>query len=167
MVHDDEVLALATDLTVAWIANTNTRTEAAQVSQVLQSVVDALSMLSAGKTEEEPTTVATPAVSIRKSLADKNHIISLIDGRPYKSLRRHLAANGLTPEEYRARYGLKRDYPMVAENYSEARRAMAKELGLGRKPAAAAAEKPLQVTADAETRKGSGRRPGTRKRTVA
>ena len=71
---------------------------------------------------------------MRKSLASKDHIISLIDGKPYKTLRRHLAGQGLTPEEYRQRYGLKPDYPMVAETYSEARRAMAKKIGLGRKP---------------------------------
>jgi predicted transcriptional regulator len=75
-----------------------------------------------------------PAVSVRKSLASRDHIISMIDGKPYKTLRRHLSTNGLTPEEYRARYNLKADYPMVAESYSEARRAMAKTIGLGRKP---------------------------------
>ena len=63
----------------------------------------------------------------------------MIDGKPYKTLRRHLAGHGLTPEQYRERYGLKSDYPMVAENYSEARRAMAKTIGLGRKPKNAAA----------------------------
>jgi len=57
----------------------------------------------------------------------------MIDGKPYKTLRRHLSGHGLTPEEYRERYGLKPDYPMVAESYSEARRAMAKKIGLGRK----------------------------------
>ena len=76
----------------------------------------------------------TPAVSVRKSLANKDHIISMIDGKPYKTLRRHLSTHGLTPEEYRERYGLKPDYPMVAETYSEARRTMAKKIGLGRKP---------------------------------
>jgi predicted transcriptional regulator len=60
----------------------------------------------------------------------------MIDGKPYKTLRRHLATHGLTPAEYRDRYGLKADYPMVAENYSESRRAMAKKIGLGRKPGA-------------------------------
>ena len=59
----------------------------------------------------------------------------MIDGKPYKTLRRHLATNGLTPDQYRERYGLKPDYPMVAENYSESRRAMAKQIGLGRKSA--------------------------------
>ncbi|WP_010164948.1 MucR family transcriptional regulator [Sphingomonas sp. PAMC 26617] len=75
----------------------------------------------------------TPAVSIRKSLANRDYIVSLIDGKPYKALRRHLTMNGLTPEEYRERYGLKPDYPMVSEGYSEVRRAMAMKIGLGRK----------------------------------
>ena len=56
------------------------------------------------------------------------------DGKPYKTLRRHLAGHGLTPDDYRQRYGLKADYPMVAESYSQARRDMAKKIGLGRKP---------------------------------
>lgn len=75
----------------------------------------------------------TPAVSARKSLASRDHIISLIDGKPYKTLRRHLSTHGLTPEEYRQRYNLKSDYPMVAEAYSAARRDMAKKISLGQK----------------------------------
>ncbi len=77
-----------------------------------------------------------PAVTVRKSLGSKDHIISMIDGKPYRTLRRHLSTNGLTPEEYRARYKLAKDYPMVAPSYSEARREMAKKIGLGRKPGA-------------------------------
>jgi predicted transcriptional regulator len=71
---------------------------------------------------------------VRKSLASPDHIISMIDGKSYKTLRRHLSGNGLSPEEYRARYNLKSDYPMVAPTYSEARRTMAKSIGLRRKP---------------------------------
>ena len=85
-------------------------------------------------TDAVDTTEYTPAVSVRKSLASKDHIISMIDGKPYRTLRRHLSTHGLTPDEYRARYKLKPDYPMVAPAYSEARRAMAKKIGLGRKP---------------------------------
>lgn len=58
----------------------------------------------------------------------------MIDGKPYKTLRRHLSTNGLTPDEYGRRYGLGLDYPIVAENYSATRSAMAKSLGLCRKP---------------------------------
>jgi len=77
-----------------------------------------------------------PAVSIRKSRGSRDHILSMIDGRPYKSLKRHLSRHGLTPADYRERYGLPKDYPMVAPGYSEARREVAHRLGLGRKPAA-------------------------------
>ena len=94
----------------------------------------------------------TPAVTARKSLASKDHIISMIDGKAYKTLKRHLSTNGLTPEAYRQRYNLKADYPMVAENYATMRRDLAKKIGLGRKgrgggatPAAAtAAPKPAR-----------------------
>lgn len=84
-----------------------------------------------------------PAVSVRKSLSSPDHIISLIDGKPYKTLKRHLATHGLTEKQYRERYKLPASYPMVAPSYSEARRAVAEKMGLGRKqttsPAAEAA----------------------------
>jgi predicted transcriptional regulator len=82
----------------------------------------------------EPAEKIEPAVTARKSLASPDHIISMLDGKKYKTLRRHLTTNGLTPEQYRERFNLKADYPMVAASYSEARRAMAKKIGLGRKP---------------------------------
>lgn len=75
-----------------------------------------------------------PAVSVRKSIASPDHIISLIDGRSYKTLKRHLAKHNLTPQQYRERYKLPKSYPMVSPSYSEARRAVAERLGLGRKP---------------------------------
>ena len=74
-----------------------------------------------------------PAVSVRKSLSSPDHIISLIDGKPYKTLKRHLATHGLTEKQYRERYKLPASYPMVAPSYSEARRAVAEKSGLGRK----------------------------------
>lgn len=89
------------------------------------------------RVENEPAALPefVPAVSIRKSLSSHDHIISLIDGKPYKSLKRHLGSHGLTPDDYRARYKLASDYPMVAPGYSEHRREVAKQLGLGRKKA--------------------------------
>jgi predicted transcriptional regulator len=83
--------------------------------------------------QEAPEAEHVPAVSVRKSLASKDHIISLIDGKPYKTLRRHLSKHGLTPDDYRQRYGLKPDYPMVAPAYAETRRELATKIGLGRK----------------------------------
>jgi predicted transcriptional regulator len=136
MTDQDHSVELATELTMAWLSNPNTRTTAEDVPAVLRAMHDAVTSLgqaAAPPEQDEPAREYTPAVTARKSLSSKDHIISLIDGRPYKALRRHLAAHGLTPEEYRERYGLKPDYPMVAESYSEARRAMAKKIGLGRR----------------------------------
>ncbi|WP_336869449.1 MucR family transcriptional regulator [Sphingomonas sanguinis] len=131
-----DVVELATELTVAWLANPNTRTSADDVPAFLHKMHETVSSLMGGgaTTEVEAPVEYTPAVSVRKSLASPDHIVSIIDGKPYKTLRRHLATHGLTPEEYRERYGLKPDYPMVAQTYSESRRAMAKKIGLGRKP---------------------------------
>lgn len=143
MSTDSNSVELATELTVAWLANPNTRTSSEDVPAFLQSMFQAVNKLNTPaepEATEEPAQEYTPAVSVRKSLASKDHIISLIDGKPYKTLRRHLATNGLTPEQYRERYNLKPDYPMVAESYSESRRDMAKKIGLGRKPAQAVAE---------------------------
>jgi predicted transcriptional regulator len=131
---------LATELTIAWLSNPNTRAVADEVPAFLQKMHEAVSGLSnaapATGSEAEPAQEHTPAVTARKSLASPNHIISMIDGKPYKTLRRHLSTHGLTPEQYRERYNLKADYPMTAPAYSETRRAMAKKIGLGRKPGA-------------------------------
>jgi predicted transcriptional regulator len=80
-----------------------------------------------------PTPEFKPAVTVEESLASRDQILSLIDGKPYKALKRHLSTHGLTPAEYRARYSLSADYPMVAPGYSAARREVAMRLGLGGK----------------------------------
>ncbi|RZM37252.1 MAG: transcriptional regulator [Sphingomonas sp.] len=129
-------IELAAELTAAWLANPNTRTAADDVPAFLVAMHAAVAKLS-GNGEAEPEADAVPAsepaVSVRKSLASPDHIVSMLDGKKYKTLRRHLSTNGLTPEQYRERFNLKPDYPMVAATYSEARRAMAKSIGLGRK----------------------------------
>ncbi|MFC0220203.1 MucR family transcriptional regulator [Pseudochelatococcus lubricantis] len=81
-----------------------------------------------------------PAVPVHTSLISRDHIFSLIDGKPYKSLKRHLSSHGLTPAEYRARYDLPDDYPLVAPAYSEERREVARKLGLGRRKGEAGSE---------------------------
>lgn len=148
---------LATELTIAWLGNQNNRVPAEDVPAFLRSMHATVTELaSGGAAADEPAAEAefTLAVSVRKSLASKDHIISLIDGKPYKTLRRHLATNGLTPEEYRARYNLKADYPMVAPSYSEARRAMAHKIGLGAKGRAARATPAPAPFKAAPARKG-------------
>ncbi|RYG83895.1 MAG: transcriptional regulator [Alphaproteobacteria bacterium] len=140
----------ATALTVAWLSNTNTRAAAADVPTFLQSMFHALTQLgtsNAAVASAEPTVEHTPKVSVRKSLASPDHIISMIDGKPYRTLKRHLAVQGLTPAEYRERYGLKADYPMIAPSYAATRSEIAKKLGLGRKSKADApptAEEPAR-----------------------
>ena len=131
---------LATELTIAWLGNQNNRVQAEDVPEFLRTMHATVTELSGGSSavsgaaeETGPAEEFTPAVSVRKSLASKDHLISLIDGKPYKTLKRHLSTHGLTPDEYRRRYNLRSDYPMVAENYSAARRDMAKKIGLGQK----------------------------------
>jgi predicted transcriptional regulator len=122
---------------------------------------DAVVSLVGGEPEEpqaEPAATFEPAVTVRKSLSSPDHIISLIDGKPYKTLRRHLSGHGLTPEQYRERYKLKRDYPMVAPSYAEARRAMAKKIGLGSKGRRA---KTSAEPAAEKVKSTRGRRPRT------
>ena len=93
-----------------------------------------------GSSEPERTP-AVPAVPIKKSVTP-DYIISLEDGRKFKSLKRHLSAHyGMTPDDYRAKWNLPSDYPMVAPNYAATRSALAKTMGLGRKPGAKATPK--------------------------
>ncbi|MFS0738202.1 MucR family transcriptional regulator [Sphingomonas sp. 1P06PA] len=135
--YSANLIELATELTIAWLNNPNNRAPADDVPGFLQQMHATLGSLASGVTEgpaADDTQTYEPAVTARKSLASKSHIISMIDGKPYKTLRRHLSGHGLTPEQYRERYNLKADYPMVAEDYSAARREMAKSIGLGRKP---------------------------------
>ena len=142
-------IELATELTIAWLSNPNTRASADDVPAFLKSMHVAVGELStsantSGAEEEAAAPEHVPAVSVRKSLGSKDHIISMIDGKPYKTLRRHLSTHGLSPDEYRQRYGLKADYPMVAPSYSEHRRAMAHKIGLGAKGRAAKTAAPAQ-----------------------
>jgi predicted transcriptional regulator len=144
---DDQTLnavELATELTIAWLGNQNNRPQAEDVPQFLRTMHATVTELAgapataAADADEAPTAQEfTPAVTVRKSLASKDHIISMIDGKPYKTLKRHLSRHGLTPAEYRQRYNLRPDYPMVSESYSAARRAMAHKIGLGQKGRAA------------------------------
>jgi predicted transcriptional regulator len=129
-----DIVELATELTAAWLTNPHTRASSAEVLAFLTSMHEAVE----GSVSDATSAVKhMPAVSARKSLADPDRIISMIDGKPYASLKRHLASHGLTPAEYRERFNLKSDYPMVAPGYSERRRSHAKQIGLGRKAATA------------------------------
>ena len=127
-----DLVELTVELLSAFVANNNVRSD--DLPALIASTHAALSGLAAPAEAAPASETHQPAVTARKSLANRDVIISLIDGKPYKSLKRHLTGHGLTPEEYRQRYGLPATYPMVAPGYSDARREVAKRLGLGRKP---------------------------------
>lgn len=126
------------DMTVGIVANyvSNNRVEPDQVGALIAATYAALSNV--GQPSPEPVEVyerATPA-QIRKSMTDDG-LVSFIDGRTYKTLKRHLATNGMTPAEYRDRYGLPDSYPITSPAYSARRSELAKSAGLGQKGRAA------------------------------
>jgi predicted transcriptional regulator len=135
-----EILALTTEIVSAHVSNNSTGPDA--VPELIQSVFEKLAALAG---DEPAPTELTPAVPIKKSMTD-DYIICLEDGKKLKMLKRHLmTAYGMTPEAYRAKWGLRADYPMVAPNYAKLRQELAKKIGLGRKPrvvGAAPAPKP-------------------------
>lgn len=134
-------IELATELTVAWLSNPNVRASAEEVPAFLRKMYETIGDLAkVPETDAAPAAPEyVPAVPIRSSVKP-DYIVSLIDGRKFKSLKRHLSSQSLTPQQYRERFGLKPDYPMVAANYSAHRREVARKLGLGRKPRTAIAK---------------------------
>ena len=131
-----ELLALTAEIVAAHVGNNTVA--GADVAALIQSVFDTLR----GIATDEPVASQelTPAVPIRRSVTD-DHIVCLEDGKKLKMLKRHLMTDhGMTPQDYRAKWGLKADYPMVAPNYSAERQRLAKQIGLGRKPAPPAPE---------------------------
>lgn len=131
MVAEKETLiALTADIVAAHVGNNSVAV--GDVGGAIAAVYAALEKLGAPQETTEPEK-PKGMVSLRASIKP-DYLVSMIDGRPYKMLKRHLAQNGHTPESYRETFGLPRDYPMVAANYAEQRRALAKKIGLGRKP---------------------------------
>lgn len=130
-----DITTLTVQLLSAFVSNNSVTSEG--LAELIRTTRIALTEDPAAESAEAQAATYTPAVSVRKSLSSPDHILSMIDGKPYKTLKRHLATNGLSPDEYRQRYNLPKSYPLVAPSYSEARRAVATRLGLGRKPAVA------------------------------
>jgi predicted transcriptional regulator len=146
-----DITTLTVQLLSAFVSNNSLPSES--LADLIRSTRAALTGDPAADAAEAQAATYTPAVSVRKSLSSPEHILSMIDGKPYKTLKRHLATHGLSPDEYRERYNLPKSYPLVAPSYSEARRAVATRLGLGRKPAPAPAEKAAAPKpADAEVK---------------
>ena len=124
-----ELLALTTEIVASHVSNNSVNQ--ADLTTMIEAVYRALEGLSGPA--EEPVEELVPAVSVKKSISDE-YIICLEDGKKLKMLKRHLMTSyGLTPDDYRAKWGLASDYPMVAPAYARKRQELAKKIGLGRK----------------------------------
>jgi predicted transcriptional regulator len=143
---NSSVIELTSDIVAAFVSNNSV--QAADLPDLIRSVHNALGAVL--DPTPEPESRKEPAVPVKKSITPEA-IICLEDGRKFKSLKRHLrTAYDMTPEQYRAKWGLPRDYPMVAPAYAAARSKLAKQMGLGqggRQPAKAA---PVKRTARAK-----------------
>ncbi|MER2508264.1 MAG: MucR family transcriptional regulator [Amaricoccus sp.] len=143
-----ELLALTAEIVSAFVGNNALDT--ATVPDLIGSVFARLADL-ASEEKALPETL-TPAVPVKRSVTD-DYIVCLEDGKKLKMLKRHLmTAYGMTPEAYRAKWGLRPDYPMVAPAYAAKRQELAKKIGLGRKPRAPEPA-PAPAAAKARSRK--------------
>jgi predicted transcriptional regulator len=130
-----EIIEMTADIVSAYVGNNSV--SANDLPTLIQSVHRALSTVTGSPAEPAPTP-KEPAVPVKKSITP-DYLVCLEDGRKFKSLKRHLRTKyNMSPEEYRAKWSLAKDYPMVAPNYAKARSDLAKQMGLGqggRKPA--------------------------------
>jgi predicted transcriptional regulator len=127
-----ELTELAVEMVAAFVGHN--AVQQTELSNLIASVHSALAQL--GKPQRVAPEKPTPLMPIKKTV-NPDFLVSLEDGRRYKSLKRHLAGRGLTPQQYREKWALPPDYPMVAPNYAKQRSELAKALGLGRKREAA------------------------------
>ncbi len=149
-IEQADLTTLTVELLSAFVSNNTI--DSGDLAGLIQSTHTALAGINAPTPVQPPAPEYEPAVTVRKSLGSRDHILSLIDGKPYKTLKRHISGHGLTPAEYRERYKLPADYPMVAPSYSEHRREVAQRLGLGRKSTKVAepvAESPAEAVVPA------------------
>jgi predicted transcriptional regulator len=136
--NQNSTLSLTADIVGAYVSKNSL--PAGALTDLIGQIHQSLSSLSFQQ-KVEPIAALVPAVPIKKSVTP-DYIISLEDGRKFKSMKRYLSIRNMTPAEYRAKWGLPNDYPVVAPNYAAQRSALAKKLGLGRKATAPAASPP-------------------------
>ncbi len=154
----DRFRRLTAQIVVAHVAHN--QLDVAEVPSLIETVHKAL--VSLGKATEEPVR-QEPAVPIKKSVFP-DYIVCLEDGKKLKMLKRHLkTAYDLTPDQYREKWGLSRDYPMVAPNYAEHRSSLAKKIGLGRRPEPAPEPAPPPPAPPAKVPAKRGRKPAVAK----
>ena len=127
-IQENTVIELTAEIVSAYVAKN--RVPVAGLVDLIASTSASVRKL--GEVAPAQEAAPTPAVNPKKSV-HADYIVCLEDGKKFKSMKRHLGAHGLTPSEYRAKWGLAADYPMVAPNYAAARSEMAKKIGLGRK----------------------------------
>jgi predicted transcriptional regulator len=128
-------IELTAEIVSAYVSNNSVA--ASDIAGLINQVHAALSRVS-GAPGDAPAEPLKPAVSVKKSITPE-HIVCLEDGKKFKSLKRHLRTQyNMTPEQYRDKWGLPPDYPMVAPNYARQRSSLAKKIGLGTKPRAPA-----------------------------
>jgi len=126
-----ELLNLTTEIVASYVSNNSV--EAADLTEVVKTVYGTLSELASGRGSFSATR-PEPAISVKKSISD-DYIVCLEDGKKLKMLKRHLkSAYNMSPEQYRERWGLAPDYPMVAPSYARQRSELAKNIGLGTRP---------------------------------
>jgi predicted transcriptional regulator len=132
-IDEERIVTLTADIVAAFVGNNTIAVT--DLPQLIQNVGSSLAGLSGES--QQPQAELVPAVPVRRSV-NPDFIVCLEDGKKLKTMRRYIMTQfGMTPDEYRAKWGLPKDYPMVAPNYSRTRSEMAKSLGLGRKPKAA------------------------------
>jgi predicted transcriptional regulator len=152
--RQQELLSLTTELVAAFVGNHTIGV--GDIPHLISGVFGALS--TAGQPEEKPAAAPVPAVPIKKSVTP-NYLVCLEDGVKLKMLKRYLATRyNLTPDEYRRRWGLPKDYPMVAPAYAAMRSEVAKRTGLGRKAAPPPPPAKETPTPKSQLRRGGGRR---------
>ncbi|HLI66946.1 MAG TPA: MucR family transcriptional regulator [Caulobacteraceae bacterium] len=128
MEDKSEIIEMTADIVSAYVGNN--AVSAADLPSIIQSVHRALASVSSGG-EAVEAAPKEPAVPVKRSITP-DHLVCLEDGRKFKSLKRHLRTKyNMSPEDYRAKWGLAKDYPMVAPNYAKARSELAKQMGLG------------------------------------
>ena len=152
-----DFVELTADLVSAYVSNN--RVQPSEIGALIASTHAALTGLGQGSATTTPKGEKPTASQIRKSITP-DALISFIDGRSYKTLKRHLTGNGMTIEQYRERYGLPRDYPSTAASYSAQRSALAKSLGLGnqRRKAAPKAAEPAETVSEQPKKAGRPRK---------
>ena len=129
--QQDHLIELTADIVAAYVSTNSIAAD--DLTALIRDVHSALRRSATGSVAPEEPEPPKPAVSVKKSLT-ADYIVCLEDGKKFKSLKRHLRTHyDLTPEDYRRKWGLPPDYPMVAPNYAKARSALAKKMGLGRK----------------------------------